>query len=344
MPLITVGIPVYNAMPYLPESMESILAQSYRDFDIIAIDDGSTDASLEYLRSLRDPRLRVMTQPNQGITATLNRILATANTPWLARHDADDVALVQRVARAIDYIQEFPDAGMFYSRAEYYPKGSVGQFRTMQGTPWEIRKLVLSGRLPAICHPTVTLNIKTVVGIGGYRFNLHVEDIDLWWRIALQNEIRLIPEVTLGVRQNLQSVSSMNLEKQVINTLYVQYLLLSHLWKRIPLPYEQVLPDLMRLLNPRRLSFKSHLRAFNVALGQRKHTTAFHELGCACLASPFDFLSRVSDEWISKRAISLGESPKLFARLEKRLWPLEGSPSEANMSVCEPAQGAHAGL
>jgi len=284
-----------------------------------------------------------MKQSNQGITATLNRILAAANTPWLARHDADDVAYPHRIARALKYIKAFPNAGMFYSLAEYYPKGSVGQFRTTRGTPGEIRNLVLSGRVPAICHPSVTLNVKTVVRLGGYRFNLHVEDIDLWWRMALQKDIRLIPEVTLGFRQNLQSVSSANLEKQILNTLYVQYLLLSDLWKRTPLPYEQVLPNLKLLLNPKRLNFKSHIRAFNVALGQSKRGAALYELGAACLASPVDFMRRVSDEWVEKRSISLGEPPELFARLEKLLWPERPAEPESK-ALSERGQTARVGL
>ena len=82
---ITVGIPVYNGMPYLPESVESILRQDYNDFEILIINDGSTDDSVDYLHSLRDPRLRILHQENRGLTATLNRMLSEATTPWLAR-------------------------------------------------------------------------------------------------------------------------------------------------------------------------------------------------------------------------------------------------------------------
>jgi glycosyltransferase involved in cell wall biosynthesis len=344
MPLITVGIPVFNAMPYLPESLESILGQSYGDFEILAINDGSTDESLEYLRSVRDRRLRVINQENRGLTATLNRMLAQASTPWLARHDADDVAYPNRIALTVDYINQYPAAGMFYSLADYYPNGSVGQFRTTRGTPSTIRQLVLSGRLPAICHPAVTLNVIKTAGAGGYRFNLHVEDIDLWWRLALREDLRLIPEVTTGVRLNLGSVSSANLENQEVNTLYIQYLLLSHLWKRTPLSYTEARVALMYLLDARRLNFRAHIRAFNVALGQRKRSTALYELGRAWIASPFDFMRRASDEWIEKRTISLGESPELFARLEKLLWPSERTPSESNTFGSEPTLTGHARL
>src|SRR5690348_8434037 len=95
--LITVGLPVHNAMPYLPEAMESLMSQQCSRFEILVIVDGATDGSLEYLRSLQGRpsmtwRLRVLTQENQGVTATLNRMLRECRTPWLVRQDADDVS------------------------------------------------------------------------------------------------------------------------------------------------------------------------------------------------------------------------------------------------------------
>lgn len=127
--LLTVGIPVYNAMPYLAESVQSILGQSYIDFEVLAINDGSTDDSLAYLQSLRDGRLRIINQKNQGLTATLNRMLAEAQTPWLARHDADDIAYPHRLARTVEYINRYPQSGMFCSLADYYPRECYGTFR-----------------------------------------------------------------------------------------------------------------------------------------------------------------------------------------------------------------------
>jgi glycosyltransferase involved in cell wall biosynthesis len=323
MSLITIGIPVFNAMPYLPESLESILRQTYNDFEILIVNDGSKDGSRDYLRTVKDRRLRVIDQTNQGITVALNRMLSEANTPWLARHDADDVAYPNRIARAAQFIERYPDAGMFYSLADYYPKGSVGQFRATKATPAEIRKLVLSGYLPAICHPTVTLNVKRAAEVGGYRFNLHVEDIDLWWRLALAHDVLLIPEVAVGFRQNLGSVSSAHLAQQAINTLYIQYLLLSHLWSLKPLPYEEARAALTHLFDHRKLAFKAHLRAFNMAMGERDHLRALMELGQACLASPVDFSRRLLDEAADRRQIALGESPQNFRRFQKLLWPTD---------------------
>src|SRR5919106_3135935 len=92
MRLLTVGIPVYNAMPFLPEAVESVLRQTYPDFDLLVVDDGSTDGGPDYLRSVSDPRVRVIRQENQGMSNALNRMLREINTPWLVRQDADDLA------------------------------------------------------------------------------------------------------------------------------------------------------------------------------------------------------------------------------------------------------------
>jgi glycosyltransferase involved in cell wall biosynthesis len=336
MSLITVGIPVFNAMPYLAESVQSILGQTNCNFEILVINDGSTDDSLPYLRSLRDPRLRIINQKNQGLTATLNRMLAEVRTSWLARHDADDVALPHRLERTVEYINRYPRSGMFCSLAEYYPRGCYGQFRATRGTPEQFRDLVLCGYLPTICHPTVTLNVERTIAVGGYRFDLYVEDIDLWWRMALEYDIRLIPEVTMGFRQNLKSISSANLAKQTLHTLYIQYLLLSHLWNLVPLPYAQACHELSCLLNPRKLEFKTHLRGFNIELGRGNRCKALWELNSAFMASPASFSRRLFDEFFAHRTISLGERPVLFAKNRSALWPNAGAPVELVEAVRPP--------
>jgi glycosyltransferase involved in cell wall biosynthesis len=320
-PLITVGLPVFNAMPYLPEAMESLLAQTYSQIDILAIDDGSTDGSLQYLRSIRDPRLRVIAQANRGLTTTLNRMLAEVESPWLARHDADDVARPERIARTVDNIRRYNDAGMFYSMAEYHPRGSVGVFRSSRGSPEDLRNLVLAGYLPCICHPSVTLNVAKVLQVGGYRFNLHVEDIDLWWRMALSYDIRFIPEVLVGFRQNIQSISSHNLESQAVNVLYIQYLLLSKLRGLAPLEIEEVRSVLVRMFDSSKLEFKVHMRAFNMELGKGHKARALFQAALAFAACPSAFWQRMRDEFGRRRMVFGGEQPKTFKVYERGLWP-----------------------
>lgn len=321
MSLVTVGLPVYNAMPFLPETIDSLLQQICSDFQVLAIDDGSTDGSLDYLQSIKDTRFKLISQPNSGLTATLNRMLTEVETPWLVRQDADDIAYPHRIALIREYIDKYPNSGMFYSSAKYYQNAeSFGTFRTTKASPDTLSSLTKVGYLLAICHPTVTLNVAKTRKLGGYRFNLHIEDIDLWWRMALLHQIRLIPEETVGFRLNMNSVSSSNLQGQAINTLYVQYLLLSHLWDLHPLPYESIKNQLNMLLDSRKLSFRTNMRLTNIHMGKKAYAGAIKYGIEALLSSPQDFFDRLTYE-LGKNDVAVnGADPKLFAINCSNLW------------------------
>ncbi|HUY82823.1 MAG TPA: glycosyltransferase family A protein [Acidobacteriaceae bacterium] len=319
--LITVGLPVYNAMPYLPEAMESLLAQRYPHFEILAIVDGATDASLEYLRSIRDGRLRILTQTNQGVTATLNRLLRACRTPWLVRQDADDVSHPQRIGRLLEAIEAAPQAGMFYSLANYHPRGqSVGSFRCSRGTPEKLRAIVEDGYLLSICHPTVALHVEKTLALGGYRVGLHNEDADLWWRMALAHAIHCVPEELVGFRQNAASVSARNLSTQMTAALYVQYLLLSHLTRRAPQPFASIREQLARMLRPARLRAKEHLRAFNMALANQQYLRAGAGLAMSAIVSPGYVAGRLRDEFAPAGRIVNGVAPRFFYEQQEVLW------------------------
>ena len=293
--LLTLGLPVYNAMPGLIETMASLhRPDSKYYFDIVVVVDGATDGSLEYLESLGDPRLKILSQPNRGLRHTLNRILDECRTPWLLRQDADDVSHPHRVERILEALSAHPDAGMFYSLANYHPRGrAVGSFRCSRGSPDELRRIVRSGYLLSICHPTVALNVQKTIDLGGYRVEMHNEDADLWWRMALQHDIHCIPEELVGFRQSASSVSSKNLSEQAIAGLYVQYLLLSHLWQRTPRPVEDVRAQLQSMLPERQFQAKERLRSFNIELAGRRYAKAVRELIASVKVSP-DYVIRTS--------------------------------------------------
>lgn len=327
--LITVGLPVYNAMPYLPEAMESLFAQRHCGFEILAIVDGATDGSLEYLRSLAvmpsvGRRLRILTQENHGITSTLNRMLRECRTPWLVRQDADDVSHPERIGRLLSAIESVPQAGMFYSLANYHPRGrAVGSFRCSRGTPRQLREIVRNGYLLSICHPTVALNVEKTLALGGYRIGLHNEDAHLWWRMALHHEIHCIPEELVGFRQNTESVSARNLAEQMLASLYVQYLLVSHLAGRAPRPFTAVQTHLQKFLSSGRLRAKEHLREFNIRLARKKRTRAAGALVASAVASPGYLFGRLRDELAPSRSgtpIMNGIAPQIFFRHQEALW------------------------
>ncbi len=319
---LTVGLPVHNAMPYLPEAVESILSQSVQDFQVLAIVDGSTDGSLDYLHSIRDERLRVVEQQHCGLTFTLNRMLRECETPWLVRQDADDLSTPDRFEKVVQAITEHPDAGMFYSNAAYYPqKKSVGLYRCTRGTPEQIRSVARAGYLPAICHPSVALNVEKTLAVGGYRPGIQCEDADLWWRMALAYDIQFIPEVLLLFRQNVDSLTSRNLRSQALHGLYVQYLLLSQLQSRSPEKLSDVEGELAGLLGTTELVAKERLREFNMHLARGQRTHAAKAFLQSFSASPLYVFRRLRDEFLPPAGISNGVEPRLFQQRKETLWP-----------------------
>jgi glycosyltransferase involved in cell wall biosynthesis len=110
-PLISVCMPVYNAERYVSEAIESVLSQTFKDFEFLILDDGSTDGSLAILKghAERDPRIRLTSRPNKGLAPTLNELMDQARGEFVARMDADDVSLPERLERQADYLRKHPD-------------------------------------------------------------------------------------------------------------------------------------------------------------------------------------------------------------------------------------------
>lgn len=326
--LLTIGLPVYNAMPYLTEAMDSLLSQQCSEFEILAVIDGGTDGSLEYLRSLAafpsiGRRLRILTQSNQGVTPTLNRLLRECRTPWLVRQDADDISHPHRISNLLSAIESAPHAGMFYSLANYHPRGAVGTFRCTRGTPRQLGDIVRRGYLLSICHPSVALNVEKTRALGGYRIGLHNEDADLWWRMALDHEIHCIPEELVGFRQNESSVSSRNLASQAVAALYIQYLLLSHLSRRAPRSLATIQGCLQSFLSLRRLRSKERLREFNIQFAKKHYLCAAGAIATSAAVSPTHVFGRIRDELARSRSakpIVNGIPPRLFFQHQEALW------------------------
>ena len=277
-------------------------------------------AVTEYLRSVQDPRLRIIEQKNPGLTAALNQLIEEAGTPWLARMDADDVSYPARIATLRTAIEAHPEAGLLYSLADYHPRDRcAGRFRCSRGSTDELRALVNHGYLLSFCHSTVLLNIEKVRAVGGYRRDIRAEDADLWWRMVQKFEIHCIPEVLVGFRQHADSLSAEDTAKQELAGLYVQYLLLSELWRLQPLAYSKVERELADLLRPAAVKAKERLRQFNMHLAQRQRALGLWELASAVRASPGYVLRRVRDEFRPK-AIANGIPPSLFWERKDVLW------------------------
>ncbi len=218
-PLVSVVMPVYNAEPYLAAAVRSLLDQTFGDFELIAIDDGSTDGSLAVLRAFDDPRLVVVSQHNQGVSATLNAGLALARGVYVARHDADDLSLPSRLARQVEVMEADPRLGLLGSNYQIIDeRDRVLDVTKVFCHPEDVRlAMVLSNQYG---HGSVMIRASVLAAVGGYEGmsgypRSFVEDADLWMRLGQMSPIANLPEPLYLWRRHQASVGRSNDDMQV---------------------------------------------------------------------------------------------------------------------------------
>jgi len=208
-PRVSVLMPVYNGEQYLEEAADSILAQTFRDFEFLIMNDGSTDRTGEHLDRLaaRDDRIRVFHRKNRGIIDTLNEMLQLARAPLIARMDADDVALPERFARQVRYLDEHPECVSVGTDIMLIdPDGHDIVARTFPTTHEEIDQALLLGATP-YCHPATMFRRETVLEIGGYHDDcLHAEDLDLFLRLGEVGRLGNLPDPLFKHREHFGMV------------------------------------------------------------------------------------------------------------------------------------------
>jgi glycosyltransferase involved in cell wall biosynthesis len=201
-PAVTILMPVYNAETYLRESIDSMLAQTFRDFEFLIIDDGSNDRSVEIILSYTDPRIRLEKNiSNLGISATLNKGIELATAEFIARMDADDISYPSRLQLQYDYMVSHPDVALLSAWARVVDEDGrvIRQERfspayyyyNMNFTCW-------------IYHPTVMFR-KSVVKQLGYSVPF-AEDFELFWQLMREYKFYNLPEFLLDYRVTGQSL------------------------------------------------------------------------------------------------------------------------------------------
>jgi glycosyltransferase involved in cell wall biosynthesis len=166
---VTVCLAVHDGMPYLPAAIDSILGQRAAPLRLVVIDDGSVDGTPAYLAALRDPRIDVITQPHAGLSAALNRGIAAAATEYLARMDADDVALPDRLAEQLAFMDARRDVVACGTGIEYFVDGGVRTLaRSLPLSHAEVTAALAAGA-HALCHPTLVFRVEAARRVGGYR-------------------------------------------------------------------------------------------------------------------------------------------------------------------------------
>jgi glycosyltransferase involved in cell wall biosynthesis len=216
-PAVTVLMPVYNADRFVKQTVESVLAQTFRDFEFLIINDGSTDRSLDILQDFanRDPRIRLVSRPNTGYVAALNEGLEKARGEFVARIDADDLADPRRLELQVARMRAEPQLVALGSNAWAMDEDGrmLGDY-DVPLTHEEIEANHLKGS-SSIHHPAVMLRPEAVKRVGGYRRQfMPCEDFDLWLRLGEVGRLANLPEKLLTKRLMAGSAVASNLAKQ----------------------------------------------------------------------------------------------------------------------------------
>jgi glycosyltransferase involved in cell wall biosynthesis len=213
-PQVNVIIPAHNAAKYLPIAIESVMAQTFQDWSIVLVNDGSTDNIDEvvapFLASLGD-KLKYISQPKSGVSAARNTAVRNSSAEFLALLDADDIWLPIRLEESIECLRARPDVGLSYAfNTRIGPDGALLDTfdrRQKHGEGWVAPYLYM--RTIDLPSPTITFRRECIEQVGGFDETLTVtEDRDLWLRIALHYQIALIPKVLAHYRTSPQSATT----------------------------------------------------------------------------------------------------------------------------------------
>ncbi len=219
-PTVSVVMSVFNGGSFLSQAVESILGQSFEDFEFIIVDDGSNDASASTLDAFQshDPRIHVVHQQNMGLVHALNRGCALARGKYIARMDADDVALPDRLASEVNFLESHPGVVLVGGAVDFIDaRGNMLRTARYPAADKTIRRALLDSSV--FWHPTVLFSRKAFISLGGYRSVPDAEDYDLWLRMAEVGELANLAQVLLRYRVHAQQVSVLRCRTQALGTL-----------------------------------------------------------------------------------------------------------------------------
>jgi glycosyltransferase involved in cell wall biosynthesis len=220
-------MPCHNAVATIDEAVESILAQTLEQLELVVVDDGSTDETLNCLQAWeqRDSRVRVLSLPHAGIIQALNAGLRLCRAPLIARMDADDRSHLERLNRQVDMLQSRPELAAVGCLVEGFPKQSVREgFRiyldwlnSLQSPEAISREIFIESPL---AHPSVTMRREWLERVGGYQDHGWPEDYDLWLRMhAAGAHFAKVPDVLLYWREHPDRLTRIDSRYSVENFL-----------------------------------------------------------------------------------------------------------------------------
>lgn len=204
-PIVTVLLPTYNCEAYVRESIQSILDQTFPDFELVIIDDASTDGTVQIIKEFDDPRIcLIQKEKNTGYTDSLNHGIDIAKGVYIARMDADDISVPSRLEKQVNFLETHKDVVLCGSWYQEIPTQHIAQLPCSHEA---IKVSMLSSN--AICHPSVMFRKDFFIQHQLYynRDFEPAEDYELWTRLLALGEINNLPEVLIYYRLHAQQVS-----------------------------------------------------------------------------------------------------------------------------------------
>ena len=186
-PKITVLMPVYNGAAYVREAVESLLNQTFQDFELLIVNDGSTDDSMAIVSSFKEPRIKIVhNERNLGLIATLNRGIKLARAPYIARMDCDDVCLPERLAKQAGYLDRNPDCAVIATKIITFgpDNDELGIWNDDDNFATRTEILRRLPRANCIAHPSVMIRTEALAKYNYDPRQIGCEDYDLWLRMA----------------------------------------------------------------------------------------------------------------------------------------------------------------
>jgi glycosyltransferase involved in cell wall biosynthesis len=229
--LVSVILPVYNCEKTVRRAVESILSQTYSDFELVIINDGSTDRTPVILPFLRDKRIRILDQENCGLVASLNRGIQESKGKYIARMDGDDVALPERFEKQVDFMEKNPSVSVVGTTARVIYSDGTERIRRRPLDTAAIKRNIV--KICPFCHSSVMIRREVLDRVGLYDSSkdgskkLLVEDYDLWVRIlAAGYDLANLPDVLMTYYREPDSILrrrsvSMRIKQQVLSRIEV---------------------------------------------------------------------------------------------------------------------------
>ena len=263
MPAISIIIPVYNAKLYVRKAIDSLLCQTFQDYEIFLIDDGSIDGTENIVReiALQNHQIHLIQRPNKGLISTLNEGIALARSPFIARMDADDIALPNRLELQYKYLSKHPETVALGSYVQLMDENDEVYRTKLLPIKTHIQEAFLWGA--PLAHPTVMMRTEAVRKVGGYPSDFPAaEDYALWLRLLSLGKIDNLPDVLLSYRVHGTSISHQHARQQRDSTLRAQALWIAErlfdrelchlstpaLLEALDLPFQKVRGLLARML------------------------------------------------------------------------------------------------